>query len=201
MGAGILPVCLVNNQLRFLFGKERALDSNPGWSDFGGGRDANESYFETALREIGEELTGFLGSQKDVLRLWRERGGFVIDCECEGHDKYRVFLLPVDYTETLVLYFNNNQRFLQKCLPPNVIRDTKVFEKTEIRWWTLPEMRKGVRRFRDFYQKVVRLVLAESGEIRKHLSGNKGKGRLPLTLRRLRSTHPNRSMRKRVSVR
>ena len=39
MGASILPVTIYNGKLYFLFGKERDIDENPGWSDFGGGTD------------------------------------------------------------------------------------------------------------------------------------------------------------------
>ena len=70
MGAGILPTTIHNNKLFFLFGKENKYeDSAPGFSDFGGGTDNNETYFETAIREAGEELTGFLGNdnEQDVL--------------------------------------------------------------------------------------------------------------------------------------
>jgi hypothetical protein len=41
MGASILPVTIYKGKLYFLFGKERAIDENPGWSDFGGGTDKN----------------------------------------------------------------------------------------------------------------------------------------------------------------
>jgi hypothetical protein len=68
MGAGILPATIYNGKLYFLFGKEgKHEDSAPGFSDFGGGTDNNESYMETAVREAGEELTGFLGDDRDVL--------------------------------------------------------------------------------------------------------------------------------------
>ena len=45
MGAGILPTTIHDNKLFFLFGKEnRFEDSAPGFSDFGGGTDDNETY-------------------------------------------------------------------------------------------------------------------------------------------------------------
>lgn len=69
MGASVLPVTIYKGKLYFLFGKERPDDENPGWSDFGGGTDDKESYIQTAIREGGEELTGFLGSDKDVKHL------------------------------------------------------------------------------------------------------------------------------------
>jgi hypothetical protein len=50
MGAGILPVSIVNNKLHFLFGKESVYDDSPGYSDFGGGTDPGETPIQTAIR-------------------------------------------------------------------------------------------------------------------------------------------------------
>ena len=43
MGGGILPCTIHNNKLLFLFGKENKYADTPGWSDFGGGKDGNET--------------------------------------------------------------------------------------------------------------------------------------------------------------
>ena len=52
MGAGILPTTIYKNKLYFLFGKENKYeDSAPGFSDFGGGKDNDETYLQTAIRE------------------------------------------------------------------------------------------------------------------------------------------------------
>ena len=60
MGAGLLPICIYKNKIYFLFGKENYTNDTPGWSDFGGGREKNETDIETASREGAEELNGFL---------------------------------------------------------------------------------------------------------------------------------------------
>ena len=73
MGAGILPTTIHKNKLYFLFGKENQYeDSAHGFSDFGGGTDNNESFFKTAIREAGEELTGFLGNDADITKLLKK---------------------------------------------------------------------------------------------------------------------------------
>ena len=80
MGGGILPTCIHNGKLYFLFGKENQYeDSAPGFSDFGGGTDKNESFLQTAIREGGEELTGFLGTSTNIRHLLTEYGTFNID--------------------------------------------------------------------------------------------------------------------------
>jgi len=65
-GSSILPVTIKNKKLYFLFGKEHTTDRSPGFSDFGGGVEKGEDIFETAMREGGEELTGFLGDATEI---------------------------------------------------------------------------------------------------------------------------------------
>ena len=165
MGGSILPTTIHNNKIYFLFGKERDIDENPGWSDFGGGTEKGESFMSTAIREGSEELTGFLGTEKDVSRLLTKYGTYNIDFKSDGHSTYRAHIFPMKYDEMLVYYYNNNQRFLQKRLDTNIIRDTKIFEKTEIRWFTFSDMVKLKSQFRSFYQNIVSLILHDRNEI------------------------------------
>jgi len=167
MGASILPVTIYKGKLYFLFGKERAIDENPGWSDFGGGTDANESYIQTAIREGGEELTGFLGSDSDVKKLLTRFGTFDIDYKSNGYGIYRVHIFPMEYDPILPHYYNNNQQFLQKRLDPKIIKNSKIFEKQEIRWISVNEIikMKQKKEFRSFYQNIVELILAKKSEI------------------------------------
>jgi len=167
MGASILPVTVYKGKLYFLFGKERAIDENPGWSDFGGGTDNKETYIQTAIREGGEELTGFLGSDADVKQLLTRFGTFDVDYKSDGYGIYRVHIFPMDYDAQLPHYYNNNQRFLQKRLNPKMIQDSKIFEKQQIQWFSLADIMKMKKKkeFRSFYQNVVELILAKKPEI------------------------------------
>jgi hypothetical protein len=126
MGGSILPVTFYKNKIYFLFGKERDIDENPGWSDFGGGSEKNESLFNTACREGSEELTGFLGSWEDIKSMLLSSGTYNIDYNSnEGFTTYRVHIFPMRYNEFLTKYYNNNQEFIQKNLDPNIIKETK----------------------------------------------------------------------------
>jgi hypothetical protein len=167
MGASILPVTIYKGKLYFLFGKERAIDENPGWSDFGGGTDDKESYIQTAIREGGEELTGFLGSNTDVKKLLTKYGTFDIDYASNGYGIYRVHIFPMEYDPLLPFYYNNNQRFLQERLDPKIIKDSKIFEKQQIKWICVDDIvkMKKKKEFRSFYQHVVELILAQRQEI------------------------------------
>lgn len=190
MGASLLPATIYKNKLYLLFGKEREIDEHPGWSDFGGGTDKGETYIETAVREGGEELTGFLGNDKDVKHLLTKYGTFDIDFTSNGHGIYRVHIFPMTYDPHLPHYYNNNQRFLQKKLSPKIIKDMKIFEKTQIKWICVDDLLKMKKEFREFYQNIVDLILVRKGEIDKFVrsslkkSGTKTRNRIGGTKRR-----------------
>jgi 8-oxo-dGTP pyrophosphatase MutT (NUDIX family) len=171
MGAGLLPVALHNNELYFLFGKENRFEkSAPGFADFGGGTEPGESYLQTALREGSEELTGFLGDQKELKKYLKKTSSLILDFKPNNTEKiYRTFIFPLEYDDKLVYYFNNNQRFIQHQLDPKVIQNTRIFEKSEIQWFTLKDMEKKKAGFRTFYQNVINLILDKKEEIRQFM--------------------------------
>ena len=165
MGASVLPVTVHNGKVFLLFGKERDIDSNPGWSDFGGGTDKGETFMETAVREGGEELTGFIGSSDDIRKLLKKYGTVNVDYLTKGYSTYRCHIFPMAYDEKLPFYYNNNQQFLQKRMDPAVIRDSKIFEKTQIQWFDIEELARRRNEFRDFYRNIIDLILEKKAEI------------------------------------
>jgi hypothetical protein len=165
MGGSILPVTLHNGNIYFLFGKERDIDETPGWSDFGGGTDKGETFIQTAIREGGEELTGFLGNDSDIRQMLNKYGTYNIDYKSEGYNTYRCHIFPMEYEHLLPHYYNNNQKFLQKRLDPKIIRDSKIFEKTQIKWFSFDEIKKYHKEFRPFYKNIVKLILGNRSAI------------------------------------
>jgi 8-oxo-dGTP pyrophosphatase MutT (NUDIX family) len=170
MGAGILPITICSDgKIYFLFGKENKYeDSASGWSDFGGGTDNKETYFQTACREGSEELTGFLGSSHDIAVTLKTKGdAYTIDYTDKSgkYGTYRTHIFPLTYDPMLPYYYNNNQRFLQKHLSPEIIQSTKIFEKAEIRWICIDELKKMRKQFRSFYQNIVDELIANKSEI------------------------------------
>lgn len=96
VAGSILPIAIHKGKLFFLFGKENSMeDSSKGFSDFGGGCENKEKPFETALREGGEELTGFLGDGTDVRKLIKKNGGIYEII----HNDYHVHMFRIDYDE------------------------------------------------------------------------------------------------------
>jgi 8-oxo-dGTP pyrophosphatase MutT (NUDIX family) len=165
MGAGILPTTIYNNKLYFLFGKENKFADTPGWADFGGGSEDKETHIKTAIREGTEELTGFLGSDCDLERKMKKTGTFNIDW-----NTYRTHILPMEYDEYLPFYYNNNQRFLQKRLDPKIIEKSKIFEKAEIRWFSMDEIKKRKVPFRSYYYNIADLIIKNELAIDKFVS-------------------------------
>ena len=189
MGAGILPTCIHENKLYFLFGKENKYEPNaPGFSDFGGGTDNTESFFNTAVREAGEEFTGFLGDAQDIRFLMsgdssRRRGksktaaaaataataATTYNIDYVPTDKkystYRTHIFPFAYNEWLPFYYNNNQRFLQKSLDPAIFRRTKIFEKERIEWICVDDLLRRRGEFRFYYLNVIDSILAQRKQI------------------------------------
>jgi len=178
MGAGILPATIIKGKVYFLFGKENKYeDFAPGFADFGGGtntvRGKKETFMETAIREGGEELTGFLGFGKELRK--RLQKFFPVDYQAEGHDPYRTHIFWVPYDPYLTYYFNENQKFLQKRLDPKVYKNSMLFEKSEICWFSLDDLMREKSKFRKFYRNIVDCILEKKEDIKKFLTTVKTK--------------------------
>jgi len=165
MGSGILPTCIYKNKIYFLFGKENEYADTPGWSDFGGGTDNSETHMQTAIREGGEELTGFLGSDAELSKLLKKT--FHID-----YNKYRLHIFKMDYDPLLQKYYNNNQKFLQKHLDKSIIKKTKIFEKSEIKWICIDNILKMRKEFRSYFQNIIDMIYNNKSEIYKFINNN-----------------------------
>ena len=161
-GSAILPATIINGVLYFLFGKENKFEkSAPGFSDFGGGIENGESAYKTAIREACEELTGFLGDEKEVKSLIEKHGTYKLEIE-----NYTTFIFPLPYDPQLEKYYNNNQKYLQRKLPDNVFKSTRIFEKEQIRWIKANDLKKMRHKFRHFYRYMIDVIYNEQTKIK-----------------------------------
>jgi 8-oxo-dGTP pyrophosphatase MutT (NUDIX family) len=169
VGSSILPVTIHKNKLLFLFGKETAQDETPGWSDFGGGMESGETPIETALREGGEELTGFLGDANKLKRQIKTNGNKIyhISHELSQDNSYHVHMIYLPYDENLPKYYNQNHEFLWKRMNRKVLKKTCLFEKINIEWFSIPELRAKKNTFRKFYQEILEHILQETPKIKR----------------------------------
>jgi hypothetical protein len=169
-GSGILPTCIHKNKLYFLFGKENRFDNTPGWCDFGGGKEKSETFMKNALREGTEELTGFLGSEKELEKMLKKHGTYNVHFDS---GKYRIHIFPFEYDEKLPFYYNNNQRFLQKKLEPSLIKNSRIFEKAEIKWVCVDDIPKMRSQFRSYFQDVADDIYNQKNDIYSFINKSK----------------------------
>lgn len=166
VGSSILPVTFYKNELYFLFGKEAPLEmSAKGWSDFGGGVEAGESITETAMREGGEELTGFLGDATALKKHVRNHGGLY---KINYNDQYHIHVMYIPYDENLPKYYNQNHRFLWDRMNQKMLKKTKLFEKIEIGWFSPKQAKQHRHQFRFFYREILDTILQKIPDIRSH---------------------------------
>jgi 8-oxo-dGTP pyrophosphatase MutT (NUDIX family) len=176
VAASILPVTIHNHELYFLFGKENKMeDSAKGFSDFGGGVETGETIFETALREGSEEMCGFLGDSKQLARLIQKNGGTYKITFGSTDRAYHVHIFFMEYDENLPYYFTNHHRFLWERMDKTLLNNSKLFEKQEIKWFSLSALKKDTNEFRPFYREFVDLLLREVPKIKKFIVKRKSK--------------------------
>jgi hypothetical protein len=86
------------------------------------------------------------------------------------------------YDDLLPYYYNNNQKFLQKRLDKKIIKDSKIFEKVEIKWFSFDDIKRNHNKFRSFYKNVIHLILGNKSGIedfvkKSFVKGNKTKSK------------------------
>lgn len=190
-GSAILPATIINGKLYFLFGKENKFEkSAPGFSDFGGGMEKGEKPYEAAIRKACEEMTGFLGNEKEVKSLMEKHGTYKVEIE-----NYTSFIFPLQYDPQLVKYYNNNQRYLQRKLPDKVFKTTRIFEKEEIRWIKADDLKKMRHKFCHFYRFMVDLLYNEQKQIKSFIQKGVNK-KTRFTRRKRKSVVKNKKSRK-----
>ena len=171
VGSSVLPACFHKGKLYFLFGKENSLADTPGWSDFGGGVEKGETIYSTAMREGGEELTGFLGN---IEQLIKNNGGVY---KMQYGSGYHLHLFHLDYSDELVNLYNNNHKFLWKRMNQRYLTNTKLFEKIEIKWFSMEEMKQRKNEFRSFYKNVIDIIIEQEANIKRFLQKVKRSGK------------------------
>ena len=156
MGAGILPVAMYRGTIYVLLGQERF---NGQWSDFGGSALSNEyrDRYATAIREGSEELNGLFGIENDLRETVKDNLLMTIS---NNDDRYTSYVYRVDYDKMLPLYFERQNRFIEKHLTKEIEKNNGLFEKSRIRWFKNTELLNKTTRphFRNFYECIVHRV-------------------------------------------
>lgn len=167
VASGFLPVSIKNNKLYFLFGKEHSNDDTPGYSDFAGGVEPNETnLYKAGLREFCEETTGYFGNEQEVNKMIKKNGGVYK----MKHDTYHIHIFRMDYDEKVCEYYNNNHKFIYDHLDHKYLKSTKIFEKIRIDWMTVEEMKSRRGEFRVFYQEILDGIIGDIHNIKNFIN-------------------------------
>lgn len=176
VASAFLPVAVHRGKLFFLFGKEHSTDSAPGWSDFGGGVKDGEDIYLAGLREFSEETTGFLGDDKELGKMVESNGGVYPIV----HETYHIHVFRMDYDEMLPEYYNRSHRFVMSRMNHSVLKKSMIFEKAEMKWMSVGEMRRRRREFRSFYRVILDKILADIPNIKSFVMKSKPRHRFTM---------------------
>lgn len=149
VGGGVLPVAFHDGQLYFLFGEEA---EERKWIDFGGGAKPGETLLQNVVRECCEEMDGFFGTPNEIRQLIRDQ--LLLKLKLPT---YTSFLVKMPYDPNLPVYFNNHHKFIETHLP-NLICRKGLFEKRQIKWMTLADIKQKRSHFRHYYTPLLDLL-------------------------------------------
>jgi hypothetical protein len=157
VGSGVILVALNKGKVYYLFGKEGSMerDKKCHWGDFGGSRKPGEDLLDTTTREGAEELNGFFGSKVDFEK-------YILKNKIDevAYDKRYTYLVRAHYDERLPYYFSNNYKFICEYLKGHVDHPSNgLFEKSEIRWFTVEELKRERNIFRDYFRNIIDIII------------------------------------------
>jgi hypothetical protein len=86
-------------------------------------------------------------------------------------DTYHIHLfhLPYPEYENMPKFYNNTHYFLWNRMDKKMLNNTKLFEKIEIQWFTIEDMKKHRDEFRNFYREIVDMIIEKESEVREFL--------------------------------
>ena len=154
MGGGILPVAIHKGNLYFLFSREYINSKDDGglWSDFGGSKEKNETFFQTALREGYEESDKIIGSKNTIKNLMKN------SLQEITINDYRTYVVLIDYNKSLPKKFRNKFLYIKEN-KPHLLCKKGLYEKDMIKWYSYNDIKKNFNGFRPFYKNIVRTIL------------------------------------------
>ena len=154
MGGGVLPVAFYKGKLYFLFSREYINSKDDGglWSDFGGSKDDDETYFQTALREGYEESDKIIGSKNTIKKLMKNS---LQEITING---YRTYIILIKYDKELPKKFRNRFLYIKEN-KPHLLCKNGLYEKDMLKWYSYEDIKKNFNKFRPFYKNIVRTIL------------------------------------------
>lgn len=71
----------------------------------------------------------------------------------------------------LPVYYNNNHRFIEHKLPADMVKNSKIFEKDELRWVCIDDIPKMRKKFRSYFQNTADMILDQRAKIDAFIRG------------------------------
>jgi hypothetical protein len=75
----------------------------------------------------------------------------------------------MQFDENLPKYYNQNHRFLWEKMDSKLLNESKLFEKIEIDWFSIDDIKRRKKEFRGFYQEIIDDILADIENIEKFI--------------------------------
>jgi hypothetical protein len=94
--------------------------------------------------------------------------------------------VKADYDEKLPYYFNNNYKFICEYLKGYVEHPTNgLFEKSEIRWFTVEDLKRERNIFRDYFRNIIDIIIYNHpktlSKMKRSSRGSSGSGTMRAT--------------------
>ena len=156
MGAGVLPMAFHKGNIYFLFSREWVNSKEDGglWSDFGGSKDSNETFKETAIRECNEESNKILGSKKRIEYLVNK------SIKTITMNGYRTYIVLIDFDINLPKKFRNDFLNVKKNNPELINKNNGLYEKDMLKWMSYNDLKNNPNiMFRKWYKKFIKEIL------------------------------------------
>jgi hypothetical protein len=99
-----------------------------------------------------------LGCEKDMRNLIANH--LFAEVEYEG---YTTYMVEVPYDPLLPYYINNNYKLMETKFP-HLIGKNGMFEKCEIKWFTMNQFKRGRKTMRPLYKKVASKLIDTHGK-------------------------------------
>ena len=156
-GAGILPFARKNDMIYLFLGRENMEGGHSAsgkWSDFGGGKEGNESELETALREGEEELNGLFGN-REILSKQIDKTNITIKTKT-----FYTYLMEVKYDPNKVDELKIKYEYALKHTPEIVFEHNGLFEKDRGIWLNLSDVEDFRPNLRKWYNPIINKIVS-----------------------------------------
>jgi hypothetical protein len=165
MGAGIIFMTENDGKLHFLFGREANIESTyhkdrGKFSDFGGSKEKNETYKETAIRECMEETMGLYMTKKQLNDLIDNN--LIVKIEYNNYCAFVVKVKGSPYSgkhKSFLFALRDSFKHAYKNDYEIVSNHNGLYEKDMAKWFNGKLLEKNIDSFRPWYKKFIKFLI------------------------------------------